>query len=422
MVSMVGLSAALLVVLALQLGVSLSALSWRYIDSAYPGVAAAVLAVSLLASGALQGSQATAGTDYRPLAWGIALTSLVVVLLPVFAARGGMKGPVRRHEMWAGTAPGVMMLLGALLAMVLASALVVTLGNILNGNLSPGSLAGLPQPASPTLAVTCDQACPDPPPYPLSAPRPYVWFGALLLLAIVGIILVGAGALAVQWARGRRTSATGAPPAATQKQAPVPETPTPTPSRSSRGGRPTDMIPASGPLYRAVAAARAKARQAHRAEKVLAVATYGATVALAGALTSTVVPSADAATVDALGTLMGWGMWVLIGVGVGLIAMASAAGTPLAQRPLGLLWDFICFLPRAGHPFGPPCYAERVVLELLGRYRWWLTEEGRTRDDELTSSPTFGGGVGALPRDGARRRNHPRCAAAELARPETCPC
>ncbi len=384
-VSMVGPGAALVVVLAVQVGVSLSALSWRYVGNAYPTVAGAILAGGLIASGALQGSQASTGPAYRWVAWVVALGSLVVVLVPVFRAGGGMTGPTRRHEMWAGAAPGVLLLLGALLAMVLASGLVVTVGNVLNGNLSSGSLAGLPQRAAPAVGATCESACPEPQPLLLTAPGPYVWFGALLLVAIVGCVIVGIGVFAGQWARGGRASAKGAPRPTVPNAAAAP--PAPARSRGMRGGHQSDTIPSSGPLYRAVVTARARARQAHRAEKALAVATYGATVALAGALTSTVVPSGDTAAADLLGTLMGWGMWVLIGVGAGLIAVASGAGAPTAQRPMGLLWDLICFLPRAGHPFGPPCYAERVVPELLGRYRWWLTQEGRLSDDELTRTP-----------------------------------
>lgn len=77
------------------------------------------------------------------------------------------------------------------------------------------------------------------------------------------------------------------------------------------------------------------------------------------------------------------GLWPLLrglgdaGLWAGMIAVAVLylLSRRSDSRPLGLLWDLMCFLPTQAHPFGPSCYAERVVPELADRIVDWFAED-----------------------------------------------
>ncbi|SER87101.1 hypothetical protein SAMN05216188_116202 [Lentzea xinjiangensis] len=72
--------------------------------------------------------------------------------------------------------------------------------------------------------------------------------------------------------------------------------------------------------------------------------------------------------------VVGKGDWVTGLAGVMVIGSFVGAGMLTNRRPLGLLWDLMCFLPRTAHPFAPPCYAERAVPEIADRTREFLDE------------------------------------------------
>ena len=94
-----------------------------------------------------------------------------------------------------------------------------------------------------------------------------------------------------------------------------------------------------------------------------------------------------------------WNMWPgvtsVAGWALGLLAIAAATyvitdAVTATDRPLGLVWDIFCFFPRAGHPFTPPCYAERSVPELGGASRSGWRPRRRRIDHVIISAHSMG--------------------------------
>lgn len=269
---------------------------------------------------------------------------------------------------WGGRAPGVFLALGLFLGLVVVSALTLTLGDRLNGDHSAGSLLGLGARGGDTDSVD------------LVVPGLYGWFA---LAGAAGLGLLGLVVVGLHLTRWRKHVDDGPWPAGRGPEPVVPpehlaayETPT-------MPGGPSDAMDTSQAMAKRVFAVRRTARLAHRAEPLLGLLI----VLVTGAwlLLAVLRQFRWAATWVYWPNLVTAAGLVLTLIAVGVFVGGGTTATDRAIRPLGVLWDLACAVPRAAHPLGPPCYGERVVPEVLARCRWWLSEEGTLA--RLSQSP-----------------------------------
>ena len=112
--------------------------------------------------------------------------------------------------------------------------------------------------------------------------------------------------------------------------------------------------------------ARLLAGFTHRAERLLAVTaviTSACGVLLVVGVVADWQPWRDSAVAAAL---VNGGLWLAMLMSAVLIVLVGKLMNATGfWRVVGVLWDLTTFWPRVAHPLGPPCYAERVVPEIV---------------------------------------------------------
>jgi hypothetical protein len=387
---LVGTSATPAILLTALLAIGLSALVWRLtIDTNFLHLPI-VFVVSVVAL-----SVYMALTD-TSIERGIASGAIVALLIVLIYARAryvrkqkgqGDRTPngdlAAKCQAWNGSAPGVFLLLAVLMAMLLSSAVATAAGNWLNGANTAASLADNTQPVR-VEPVFCKYLCStELQPPNLEVPLPYMWFGAMCLPILVTLIVgaVIAVGKSLRWSGIEPADGAREPGQDEERAAEGTGEPSPTAGLGTAAGKGT-QVRASALQTRKIAAI------AHRAERFVTLLVVSGTVGMiasigvsAWGLRPTYKGNVDRAWyIDAQQLALDIGMLLLAGGGLLVIGLAVGGSMIGGARPLGLAWDLMCFLPRAGHPLAPPCYAERAVPELSERCRAWLSGDDSTTE------------------------------------------
>lgn len=324
----VGISASPTIILTLLLAIGLSGIVWRAVT--HDRWRRALLTGWGVVFAALVASVTVADSAHAPTWLRVSLiVAAAVAVVVLLIARWRVRD---EHAAWGGSGPGVFVLIGTFLGMLLSSAVAVVAGDLLNGAKSSASLADGKAPDP------CEIPCAPP---NLEVPLPYTWFGSVLVVFLA--LVIGTAVVAVR----------------------------------ASFWRDDPLFEADDLVFPPVIRTRRTAALAHRAEPLVgwfAVWATGTTLAAVLIAASGVGPH-DWSLLDKPVTL---GMLMLAGGGLLFVALSAGGAVAGGSRPLGLVWDLLCFLPRTGHPLAPPCYAERVVPELIGRCNAW-TNEGPDR-------------------------------------------
>ncbi|WP_285114884.1 hypothetical protein [Leifsonia sp. fls2-241-R2A-40a] len=344
--SFLGLATAPSIILGVLLAICISALGWRRGVPHWLSIALMTGAGLAFLAGVAQNPPTLGGAPgpLRLPLFAVAAALTAVQLLAVWwwpRSRAGRRiGPPERFraEGWAGMAPGVWMLLALGAAMLLSTLLVLGVqGWLLSGSPPCG--------------------CAVPPHGMLRPPIVYANFGDVLpfiaiALALVALVIAGA---VLRWMPLLTTPRTrdGRRPLLEEVDA-------------YRDGRIAASTTADR-LALKILRARRLAALVHRGEPILGILALLFAVGFVVALA--VSYSVAFRWIDGL---VGPALTV---IAAAILAVVVENALTAKERPISIMWDLMCFLPRAGHPFGPPCYAERVVPEIRDRVTDWLTHD-----------------------------------------------
>lgn len=283
---------------------------------------------------------------------------IVALILVATASAAALTGVVwrpfagRAQTAWRGCAPAVFMTIALAVAVGWSAIVIVSTGNWLNARTAASALI------APHSAVRISPV--------------WVAFGTAILtcaaLAVVIVLMLAAFPRSLR----QRAHAWRAP-SSPRGEAPL--------------VRPGVMPISPVLLYARVAAKRRTAARMHLLEPAAAVlALLLGLGILAGAGWAYLadsrgvplwsVPFGDQAA-QALRSWLDVALWCLGATGLALVAVLASGATARTPRPLGIVWDIACFLPRTGQPFGPPCFAQRAVPELAGRMFEWVGSGSR---------------------------------------------
>lgn len=375
--------------------IAVVSLSWGF--SATPRwratrlVAAALVLAALVATawdamtwGDAAADGATAQPVPGPVSWialGLVALAVLAGYLPLLLDRG--QRDRARLLGWHGNGTAVMLLTAWFASLVLTSLLVLGAHAWLTTDADEPVTAGIWRFVS-GASVSMPAA--------IEAPAFFARFAAMLVVILVLLILVVGTGVAIAMRRYPVFSVPelrfprDAPSWATQRDAILGGTTRLVP------GYPATVRPELG-RRRTVAQARRVAGLAHRGEPVLTVLAILTTAALVvlgirgfgEALSGTPAWSA-------LTAMSGWALGLTALAAVGWVVTNAVTST---ERPLGVVWDIVCFFPRAGHPFSPPCYAERAVPEVKKRVIRFIDDEYAAGRDPgvILSAHSMGGTI-----------------------------